>query len=97
MKRFELVISDEAAADLQDIWDFIAEHSLQNADNFIDRIYERCNAFTRMPEMGRPRDELLPGLRSFPVKRYVIFYRIKEDTIEIVRVVSGQRDLESLF
>jgi toxin ParE1/3/4 len=47
--------------------------------------------------MGRRRDELLPSLRSFPVEDYLIFYRPIEEGIEILRVVSGYRDLEALF
>jgi toxin ParE1/3/4 len=42
-------------------------------------------------------DELLPGLRSFPVGRYLIFHRVDEDRVEIVRVLSAYRDLDSLF
>lgn len=47
--------------------------------------------------MGRARDELKPGLRSFPVKSCVIFYRLENSRIEIVRVVRGARDLKALF
>ncbi|MBU4273811.1 MAG: type II toxin-antitoxin system RelE/ParE family toxin, partial [Planctomycetes bacterium] len=37
------------------------------------------------------------GLRSLPVKKYTIFYRINPATLEIVRVLSGYRDIASLF
>lgn len=47
--------------------------------------------------MGRKRDELLPLLRSFGVDDYLIFYRPIESGIEILRVVSGYRDLDALF
>lgn len=47
--------------------------------------------------MGRRRDELLPSLRSFPVDDYLIFYRPIAGGIEILRVVSGYRDLNALF
>jgi toxin ParE1/3/4 len=50
-----------------------------------------------MPEMGRKREKLFPGLRSFPVGRYIIFYRIRPDQIEIVRVLSSYRDIDALF
>jgi len=43
--------------------------------------------------MGRTRDELVPGLRSLPFGRYVIFYRALDDGSEIVRVLHGARDL----
>jgi len=47
--------------------------------------------------MGRKRDELIPGIRSLPVKRYVVFYRVTNNTIEIARILSGYRDIETLF
>jgi toxin ParE1/3/4 len=50
-----------------------------------------------MPEIGRMRNELVPGIRSLPIKRYVIFYMVREKNIEIARVLSGYRDLASVF
>ncbi|MGH7989069.1 MAG: type II toxin-antitoxin system RelE/ParE family toxin [Limisphaerales bacterium] len=50
-----------------------------------------------MPLLGREREELLPRLRSFPVSRYVIFYRPMENGIEVVRVLHGARDFPPLF
>ena len=47
--------------------------------------------------MGRKRDELSPILRSFPIDDYLIFYQQVEEGIEIARVVSGYRDLNTLF
>ncbi len=48
-------------------------------------------------EMGKLREELAKNLRSFPVEDYLIFYCQFENGIEITRVISGYRDLESLF
>jgi toxin ParE1/3/4 len=42
--------------------------------------------------MGRPRDDLRQGLRSFVTGRYVVFYRISPDGIEILRALHGSRD-----
>lgn len=97
MKPLQLFISPAAIADLTEIWVYIAEDSLQQADAFIDRIHAQCDTLTRMPAMGRQRDELLPGLRSLPVGRYIIFYRIRNEQIEIVRVLSSYRDIETIF
>jgi toxin ParE1/3/4 len=47
--------------------------------------------------MGRRRDELAPGLRSFPAGRYVIFYLPLTDGVDIVRVLHGSRDIETVF
>jgi toxin ParE1/3/4 len=49
------------------------------------------------PKAGREREELEAGLRSFVEGSYIIFYRIVSGSIEIVRVLHGARDIESLF
>ena len=47
--------------------------------------------------MGQSRDELRPGLRCFVVSPYVVFYRPEQDTIEVLRVLHGARDIVSIF
>jgi toxin ParE1/3/4 len=47
--------------------------------------------------MGKQRSELAPLLRSFPVKNYLIFYRPIDEGIEIVRILHGSQDIETLF
>jgi len=47
--------------------------------------------------MGKTRDHLSPGLRSFSVASYQTFYRIVPGGIELVRVLHGARDLNALF
>jgi toxin ParE1/3/4 len=47
------------------------------------------------PLAGRERRELIPGLRSFPVGNYVIFYVPVPDGIEVLRVMSGWQDVEA--
>jgi toxin ParE1/3/4 len=49
------------------------------------------------PRAGRARDEIRPGLRSVASRSYVVFYRIRSDTAEIVRVLDGRRDLDEIF
>ena len=47
--------------------------------------------------MGTRREALAPGLRSFPVGNYLVFYRVTEGGIELARVLHGMRDLADLF
>jgi len=49
------------------------------------------------PGLGRARDELRPGLRSFSAGRFLIFYRPLDNGIQVVRVVHGARDIGGLF
>ena len=86
-----------AHLDLNEIWDYIAEDGESRADAFIDLLDQKLRLLARSPNMGRARDELENDLRSFPVGRYVIFYRPIPEGIEIVRVLHGSRDLGTEF
>ena len=92
-----LGFSPRAEQDLIDIWDFIAQDDIDAADRVRDDIEQKCETLAQTPGMGRARDELVPSLRSFPVGKYVIFYRPIEDGIEIARILHGARDLKSIF
>ena len=92
MKRYRL--ARPAKADLDDIWLHIAEEASVNiADRFVDAITEQFVLFAGMPEMGRSRNEIEPGLRSFPVGDYLVYYRRRpRGGILISRVIHGRRD-----
>jgi toxin ParE1/3/4 len=92
-----VIRSNLAKSDLIEIWHFIANDSPDAADRFLSLIGQKCELIATSPEMGRRRDELALGLRSFPVGRYLIFYRPIEDGIEIVRVLSSYRDIGAFF
>lgn len=90
-------VSAVARSDLEGIWFYIAQDDPAAADKFIQAVVSRFSKLAALPELGRRREELSPRLRSFPVGRYVIFYRPMENGIEIARVLHGARDLPPLF
>jgi plasmid stabilization system protein ParE len=49
------------------------------------------------PFAGRARDEVRPELRSVAAPPHVIFYRVKADIPEIVRVFDGRQDIDEIF
>ena len=87
-----------ASRDIENILDYIADQSsIEQAEIFLHKINQKFKTLANFPNMGKKRDELLPFLRSFPFEKYLIFYRPIENGIEVLRVVSGYRDLKSLF
>jgi toxin ParE1/3/4 len=92
-----IVKRPRAKSDLVEIWDYIAEDSETRADDFIDRIDQKFRTLAQRPGIGRLRDELAAEVRSFPVGRYVIFYRPRSNGVEIVRVLHSARDLSADF
>ncbi|WP_448600530.1 type II toxin-antitoxin system RelE/ParE family toxin [Thermoleptolyngbya sp.] len=47
--------------------------------------------------IGKSYAHLRPGLRGLGLMRYVIFYRVINDNIEILRVISGYRNLQEIL
>ena len=90
-------ISAQAKDDLDEIWFYIAQDDSTAADRFIHFVVSRFPKLAAFPQIGRQRSELAARFISFPVGRYVIFYRPMENGIEIVRVLHGARDLPPLF
>jgi len=92
-----LLISPEAEQDLLDIWLYIAEDSLVNADRFLDKLKTTALKVTEFTEIGVDRSELAFDLKSFPVGRYILYYRKYNEGVELVRVLHSSRDIDLVF
>jgi toxin ParE1/3/4 len=89
-------LAPQDRAELNSIWNYIVKESGNTvaADGVIDAITERFYLLSQYPRMGRSRDDLRPGLRSFPVGQYVIIYTIEDEDVEILHVFHGRQDIE---
>ena len=56
---------------------------------------EKCRLVAKNSDIGDDRRDLGDGIRSTYVGSYIIYFREKDGTLEIVRVVRG--DLEFPF
>jgi toxin ParE1/3/4 len=74
MKR--LVVSPDAAQDLHDIWEYIAEDNLDAADRFLGKLHHQILALAETPGMGHRRDDLVHDrpILFWPVGNYLILY-----------------------
>ncbi len=79
-----------AAHDLDDISAYLEEReSLVRAHAVLARIIARVRFLAHNPTIGKPRDDLLPGIRTWSESSFIIAYRVVGSDIEIVRVVHG--------
>jgi toxin ParE1/3/4 len=86
-----------AAADLAEIWAFIAEDSPGAADAFVQQIIGKFEPFRQFPELGITREQLAPGLRALPYRDYVIYYLAEPDALVVVRTLHGARHVRAIF
>ncbi len=92
----KLVIAPSARQDLSDIFDFISRDKPIAAANWVETLEEKCELIATTPEFGEKRPEFGSEIRSSVFGRYVIFYRPINGGIEVVRVISGYRDVRIL-
>ena len=97
MSAYRLELGELARGDLEAIWDYHEPYSLNNARRLMQDIQSVFDMLAELPEAGRARDELGPGIRSFTRSGHVIIYQICADAIQSIRVVDGRQDWPEQF
>ncbi|GBE46023.1 toxin ParE1 [bacterium BMS3Bbin11] len=88
-------LSPEAKKDLLTIHAYTRKRwGAQQAQKYIDALEKRCDELAQSPHMGRERPEIKPGYRSITEGKHVIFYRVGDSGIEILRIPHGRMDIE---
>jgi toxin ParE1/3/4 len=96
--RPPIIWSAEALNDIDQLWDYYASVAGgATADKIMRKIATVVATIDDFPFAGRARDEIRPGLRSLAADIQIVFYRLKDDRPEIVRVLDGRQDLEDIF
>ena len=96
MKRYTLRYAPEALADLEGIYDRIADAAgEQVAFGYITRIRAFCTGFDTFPARGTSRDDIRPGLRIVGFERRItIAFAVHENHVEFLRFFARGRDWE---
>lgn len=94
-----LRVAPKAASDLDAIWERIAAQSgeYQLADEVVTAETQRFFILGRHPHLGRARDSLRPGLRSFPASGHLIIYNVGSRNLLVLRVIDAHRDIRCLM
>ena len=100
----ELLWSNQARADLLEIYVMIGLEQPAAAERYFDRIEDKARLLKSQPRMGVRRSDIRPHMRMLVEAPYLILYRTDPDTdegpvrtVEIIRVVDGRRDLSGIF
>lgn len=96
MSRF--ILSPLARRDLEETWEHIAADSIDAADRWVSEIEKSIHLLAENPRLGHTRKDLTRRPVLFwPVGRYLIIYRADRKPIEVVRILSGYRDIPRLL
>jgi toxin ParE1/3/4 len=90
--------SPEALADLNEIWNYYERVAGRNtAEKIVRKIGDVIVTIEDHPFAGRTREELRSGFRSLAATPHVVFYRVKNNLPEIIRILDSRRDIEEIF
>ncbi|MGR3301407.1 MAG: type II toxin-antitoxin system RelE/ParE family toxin [Candidatus Scalindua sp.] len=88
-------LSEEAQNDLKEISRYTRENwGNKQAKYYLVELAAGFENLARSPKPGKVRDEIEKGIRSFPVARHIIFYRMGTECIEIARVLHASMDIK---
>jgi len=94
----------QASEDLLNIYVTIGLDNPAAAERLYDAIEARISNLQLYPRSGERRPEIRPSTRMLVEKPYVILYATEPDTdsepvesVVIVRIVDGRRDLLNMF
>ena len=100
--RFEVLLTEGAARDLEEIFDYISEHDdSARAGHVLDRLEAAFESLATHPQRGScPKELLALGIREYRqtfFKPYRLIYRVVEQRVYVYLIVDGRRDLQTLL
>ena len=100
MDVYKVKIYPAAKRDLQQIVDYLNTLSAQVALRYYDLLVEQISSLSHMPfRCPRPRDAALAakGYRYLLVEKYLVFYVVAGDTVQIRRILYARRNYQSVL
>ena len=102
MKRFEVWLTGDAVGDLEEIFEYIAEHDDPSKSGHVrDRIEDVLQSLANFPERGsHPKELLQLGIRDYRqtyFKPYRVIYRLVGQRVYVYLIVDGRRELQTLL
>lgn len=93
-----VVLAREAEADLEKIGDHIARDNPARAASFVRELLDRCRHLADMPQAFAlvPRYEG-HGIRRLVHGRYLVFYRVMEEEVQVLHILNGAQDFEAIL
>lgn len=92
-RKRAVILSPDAQADFTDILLYTwQEWGEEQRDQYEATLTQAITGLAHYSEIGERRPGLFQGCRARLVARHVLYYRIRDDIIEIVRILHAQAD-----
>lgn len=90
--------TEHAAADLRNIIRHTRQTwGLKQARRYRQELELSLKRLAELPSMGRQREEIAPGVRSFRVAEHIAFFTPRKGGITILRFLHPSMDVELAF
>lgn len=90
--------TEAAETDLDEIWEYVAERSIDAADRILAEVHSTCVLLAQNPGIGHAREDLTERpLKFISAFSYLIVYDPETSPLQIIAVLHGARDVESLM
>jgi len=99
---YAVFLTADAARDLEELYDYVALHDApRKAEHLLERIEKTFSSLSVSPERGAyPKELLALGIRDYReifFKPYRVIYRVMADTVYVLMIVDGRRDMQTLL
>jgi toxin ParE1/3/4 len=99
---FSVLLTDDAAHDLEDLCDYIDLHDVPGkADYVLEQLEKAFNSLSEKPHRGAyPKELLSIGVREYReifFKPYRIIYRVMDNNVYVLLIADGRRDMQTLL
>jgi toxin ParE1/3/4 len=96
MRPLPHVISKKTISDLEEIWLYtVGKWSIEKAGRNYNLIFDETAFIFKNPKTGKQMVAVRKSYRANKVKSHLIFYRVVNDRVQIVRILHESMDIES--
>lgn len=91
----QILFSPKAKQDLNDIWDYSLENwGLVKAESYLRDISAKLNLVSDNLEVSQHIDYVREGYRKVVVNSHVVFFKVNDDRIEVIRILNHKMDFD---
>jgi len=99
---FGVFLTADAAGDLEELYHYIALHDAPGkAEQVLAKIEKTFRSLSESPKRGAyPKELLTLGIRDYReifFKPYRVIYRVRDDSVYVLLIVDGRRDMQALL
>jgi toxin ParE1/3/4 len=99
---FEVLLTEDAARDLEDIHGYISAHDAPaSAEYVLEQIEKVFLSLAQLPDRGSyPKELAALGIKQYRevfFKPYRIIYQVLGNVVYVVLVADGRRDMQTLL